>query len=218
VEYVEEISTRMLPAFRKRARYFDVWCDPIAFTPEESRQLLETAAALGYGLRLHAAQIGAGPGPDLAAEFHATSADHLEYATAGQARALAAAGTVAVLCPLANFTIPGSPRPPIEAFRAARTPMAIASDLNPGNAPSENLQLAMSLAMICWGMTAEEVLLGGTSVAARSLGLEGVAGCLRPGAFADLAVYDAEMPQEIPYYVGINRVLSTVVGGRQWSS
>jgi imidazolonepropionase len=216
--YVAEVGERMLPAFKRQAHYFDVWCDPVAFTPEESRQLFGVAQQLGYGLRMHTAQVAPGPGPDIAAEFRAASVDHLEHATAEQARKLAEAGSVAVLCPLANFTMPGSPRPPIEAFREAGTEIALASDLNPGNAPSESLALAMSLAMICWGMTIKEVLRAVTTVAARSIGLEGVAGCLRPGSFADLAIYDAELPEEIPYYVGIDRVLTTVVGGRQWSS
>jgi imidazolonepropionase len=166
-------------------------------------------------LRLHAAQLAPGDGPDIAAELHAASADHLEYATASQLRALAQAGTIAVLCPAANLTT-HAPRPPIESMRESGVRIAIASDLNPGTSNSESLPTAMSLACVAWGMTPSEVLVGATAHAAASLGLERMAGCLRVGAFADLAVVDVETPEAIPYYVGVNRVVRTVVGGVVW--
>ena len=98
----------------------------------------------------------------------------------------------------------------------AGLPMAIASDLNPGTSNSESLPLAMSLACVQWGMTPLEVLTGATRHAARSLNLDGLAGCLQPGSFADCIVLDVENPEAIPYYVGVNRVLQTVVGGAVW--
>jgi imidazolonepropionase len=101
-------------------------------------------------------------------------------------------------------------------MRQARLPMAIASDLNPGTSNSESLPHAMSLACVLWGMTPTEVLLGATVHAARSLNLEGVAGCLQVGSFADCAVLDVETPEAIPYYVGVNRVIATVAGGVVW--
>jgi len=216
-EYVRAVVEEMLPAFRGLARYCDVWCEKPAFTPGETRAILGRAKALGYRLRVHAAQLGPGEGPQIAAELGAASADHLEYSSPEQARALARAGTIAVLCPTASFTVPGSRRPPLEAFREAGVRMAVASDLNPGTANSESLTISMSLACIAWGMSPHEVLIGATMNAARSLGLEGSAGCLQMGSFADCALYDVEMPEEIPYYVGVNRVLATVAGGRVWA-
>ncbi|HVH65427.1 MAG TPA: imidazolonepropionase [Candidatus Acidoferrum sp.] len=213
--YLRTLTEEMLPAFVGRARFCDAWCDEQAFTAAETRSVLRLAQELGYQLRVHAAQLGPGEGPDIAADLQATSADHLEYATASQVEALARAGTVAVLCPSANFTTHG-PRPPIDAMREARLPMAIASDLNPGSSNSESLPHAMSLACVAWGMTPVEVLLGATVHAARSLRLEGVAGCLKVGSFADCAVLDVESPEAIPYYVGVNRVIRTVVGGAVW--
>src|SRR5205823_2666179 len=118
-----------------------------------------------------------------------------------QVKALAAAGTVAGHCPGANVPTPG-PRPPTEAMRDARLPMAIASDLNPGTSNSESLPYAMSLACVAWGISPLEALRGATLHPARSLGLEGLAGCLRPGSFADCIVLDVETPEAIPYYVG----------------
>jgi imidazolonepropionase len=213
--YVQSVIEEMLPAFRPWAAFFDAWCEAPAFTAAETRTLLSRAKALGYQLRVHAAQLAPGEGPDIAAELGASSADHLEYASAAQVMALARAGTVAVLCPAANFTTHG-PRPPIQLMRDAKLPMAIASDLNPGTSNSESLPLAMSLACVAWGMTPAEVLAGATVHAARSLRLDGLAGCLQPGSFADCAVLDVETPDAIPYYVGVNRVVTTVAGGVVW--
>jgi imidazolonepropionase len=213
--YLRSVIDEMLPAFKPWAVFCDAWCETTAFTPDETRAVLVRAKALGYELRVHAAQLAPGEGPDIAADLGARSADHLEFATPAQVRALAKAGTVAVLCPGANFTTHG-PRPPIEAMREAGVPIAIASDLNPGTSNSESLPLAMSLACVQWGMTPVEVLTGATVHAAHSLKLDGLAGCLRPGSFADCIVVDAESPEAIPYYVGVNRVMRTVVGGAIW--
>jgi imidazolonepropionase len=213
--YLRSVIDEMLPAFKPWAVFCDVWCEATAFTPAETRAVLGRAKALGYGIRVHAAQLAPGEGPDIAAELSASSADHLEFATPAQVKALAKAGTVAVLCPGANFTTHG-PRPPIEAMREAKLRIAIASDLNPGTSNSESLPLAMSLACVQWGMTPLEVLTGATVHAAYSLKLDGLAGCLRPGSFADCVVVDVESPDAIPYYVGVNRVMQTVVGGAVW--
>jgi imidazolonepropionase len=213
--YLRSVIDEMLPAFRPWAVFCDAWCEAPAFTADETRTLLSRAKALGYQIRVHAAQLAPGEGPDIAAELGARSADHLEFATPAQIKALAAAGTVAVLCPAANFTTHG-PRPPIEAMRDAKLPMAIASDLNPGTSNSESLPMSMSLACVQWGMTPIEVLAGATVHAARSLQLEGLAGCLAPGSFADCAVLDTETPEAISYYVGVNRVIKTVAGGVVW--
>src|SRR3989441_12324960 len=213
--YVRSVIDEMLPAFRPWAVFCDAWCEATAFTASEVRAVLGRAKELGYAIRVHAAQLAPGEGPDIAAELKASSADPLEFATPAQIRALAQAGTVAVLCPGANFTTHG-PRPPIEAMRQAKLPMAIASDLNPGTSNSESLPHAMSLACEQWGMTPIEGLIGATMHAARSLRLDGVAGCLRGGSFADCAILDVETPEAIPYYVGVNRVITTVAGGVVW--
>jgi imidazolonepropionase len=216
-DYIREVTERMLPAFRHLARFCDAWCDAPAFTSQETSAVLKRARSLGYEVRVHAAQLGPGDGPTIAAELGAASADHLEYVTRSQIDALAGAGTVAVLCPSANFTVPDSRRPPIEMMREAGLPMAIASDLNPGTSNSESLTFAMTLACVSWGMTPTEVLVGATRHAARSLRLER-AGALRVGGFADCAVFEMDRPEDIPYYVGVNRVAATVVRGRLWAS
>ncbi|HEY0493253.1 MAG TPA: imidazolonepropionase [Candidatus Dormibacteraeota bacterium] len=215
--YLSLLTEEMLPAFRQLARFCDAWCDEPGFTGEETREVLGKARSLGYELRVHAAQLGPGDGPLIAAELRAASADHLEYASRPQIEGLVRAGTIAVLCPAANFTVPDSVRPPIEMMREAGLPMAIASDLNPGTANSESLTFAMTLACVSWGMTPTEVLVGATRHAARSLRLE-QAGVLRVGGFADCAVLEVERPEDIPYYVGVNRVAGTVIRGRLWPS
>jgi imidazolonepropionase len=101
-------------------------------------------------------------------------------------------------------------------MRESRIPIAVASDLNPGTSNAESLPYAMGIACVAWGMTPQEVLAGATVHAARSLRLDGVAGCLRVGSFADCAVVDMEGPEAIPYHVGVNRVVRTVVGGALW--
>ncbi len=214
-EYLRLLTEEMLPRFVGRAVFCDAWCEAPAFTAAETRTILRRARALGYQLRVHAAQLAPGEGPDIAAELGAASADHLEYVTPGQLRALKASGTVAVLCPSANFTTHG-PRPPLDAMREIGVTVAIASDLNPGTSNSESLVNAMTLACVEWGMTPVEVLLGATTNAARSLRMEGVVGCLRPGSAADCVVLDVEDPEAIPYYVGVNRVLRTITGGALW--
>jgi imidazolonepropionase len=213
--YLRALVQEMLPAFADQATFCDAWCEAPAFTAAETRQVLSRARSLGYEIRIHAAQLAPGEGPDIAAELRARSADHLEFASPAQVRAMAKAGITAVLCPSANFTTRG-PRPPIDAMRDASLPMAISSDLNPGTSNSESLPHAMSLACVSWGMTPTEVLLGATVQGARSLGLEGRAGCLQPGSFADCIVVDIESPEALPYYVGVNRVLQTIVGGVVW--
>jgi imidazolonepropionase len=215
--YLRTLLEEMLPAFTGIARFCDAWCDPPAFSPDETRRVLGRAASLGYRLRLHAAQLAPGEGPQIAAELGAASADHLEYASPSQVEALAKAGTIAVLCPTASLTVRDSKRPPIEAMRQAGLPMAIASDMNPGTSNSESLTFAMTLACVAWGMTPSEALAGATRYAAQSLGLK-AAGVLRHGGYADCAVIDVDRPEDIPYYVGVNRVGATVVRGSVWAA
>jgi imidazolonepropionase len=174
------------------ARFVDAYVDRSAFSVEQARPLARRARELGLGVRLHVGQFADVGGAQLAAEVGAASADHLEQVGEEAASALAAAGVRAVLLPVASFTLAQAP-PPIDLLRRAGVVMVVASDANPGTAPTESLPLAIALAVRLYGLTLAEALLGATREAALSLGLDDV-GVLRTSARADVVVWD--LPHE----------------------
>lgn len=171
------------------ARYVDAYIDRSAFSVAQARPVLERAVAKGLGLRLHVGQFADVGGAELAAELGAASVDHLEQLSESGATALASAGIPGALLPVASFTLSQEP-PPVERMRAAGMRLLVASDANPGTAPTESLPLAMALAVRSYGLTVDEVLLGTTRHAAESLGLETTCGALATGLRADLVVWD----------------------------
>ncbi len=191
--YARKVAEESLPNLADLARFVDAYVDRSAFSVAQARPVLERAKALGLGVRIHAGQFADVGGAELAAELGAASADHLEVVGAAGIAALAKAGTRAVLLPTACFTLRQEP-PPIAALRDAGVKLVVASDANPGTAPSESLPLAMAMAVRLFGLTVAEVLLGTTREAAASLGLEGVTGMLRAGLAADLVTWD--LPHE----------------------
>jgi imidazolonepropionase len=172
--------------------WVDAYVDRSAFSVAQARPVLAAARRLGRGARLHAGQFADVGGAELAAEVGAASADHLENVSEAGAEALAAAGTRAVLLPIASFTLGQAP-PPVALLRRAGVGLVVASDANPGTAPSESLPLAMALAVRSYGLTVAEAILGATREAALSLGLADT-GVLRPEASADLVLWD--LPHE----------------------
>jgi imidazolonepropionase len=141
------------------------------------------------------------------------SCDHLEYADEADAEALARAGTVAVLLPVAFYALAERRPPPVEAFRRHGVPIAVASDCNPGSAPGASLLLAMNMARRLFGLTSEEVLLGVTRHAARALGLAGQRGSLARGCAADFAVWSIDSLDELGYWAGFNPCSMVVKDG-----
>jgi imidazolonepropionase len=215
-EYIEVICEDWLPQLREERLVdaVDVFCESIAFNLGQSRQVFEAAQALGLPVKMHAEQLSNLGGSKLAARHRALSCDHLEYATPEDAAALAAAGTVAVLLPVAFYCLAEGNKPPIEAFRAARTQMAIASDCNPGSAPGTSLLLAMSIATRLFGLTAEEALAGVTRNAARALGEQTTRGTLVAGKAADFVIWNVRSIEELSYWIGFNPRRSVVRAGR----
>jgi imidazolonepropionase len=213
-DYVDELCVRMLPSIAHEglADAVDAFCENIAFTPTETRRVFETARTLGLPVKLHADQLSDLNGAALAAEFNALSADHLEYTNEGGVRAMAAAGTVAVILPAAFYTLRETKLPPIEQFRAHGVPMAVASDLNPGTSPVLSLRHAMNLACTLFRLTPEEALRGATVNAARALGLTD-RGTLQAGQRADFVVWDIEHPAELCYWIGGSLARTVHVAG-----
>jgi len=182
----------------------DAYCEDIAFSAAQCDRLFTAARALGLPVRLHAEQLSNVGGTQVATRHGALSCDHLEYANEADAVALARAGTVAVMLPVAFYALAEKQLPPIEALRRHGVPLAVASDCNPGSAPGASLLLAMNMARRLFGLTSEEVLLGVTRHAARALGLQAVRGSLAPGRAADFAAWSIDSLDELGYWVGFN--------------
>ena len=149
----------------------DAFCERIGFSPAQTRRMFEAARALGLPVKLHADQLSDGGGAALAAEFGGLSADHIEHTDEAGVRAMAAAGTVAVLLPGAFHVLRETMLPPLDLLRAHGVPMAVATDCNPGTSPLLSLRQAMQLACTHFRLTPEEALRGATINAARALGL-----------------------------------------------
>ena len=159
-DYIRFVCEEVLPAVSERglADAVDAYCEGIAFQPDEIRTLFECATRLGMPVKLHADQLSDSGGAALAAEFNALSADHLEYTSESGVRALAEAGSVAVLLPGAFLTLRESQLPPLDSLRDHGVAMAVATDCNPGTSPLCSLRSAMSLASTLFRLTPEECL------------------------------------------------------------
>jgi len=181
-----------------------VFCEGIAFSVAQAERLFAAARSLGVPVKMHAEQLSNLGGSRLAARAGALSSDHLEYAGEAEAAALAAAGTAAVLLPVAFYCLADERKPPVAALRQAGAAMAVASDCNPGSAPGTSLLTAMSMATRLFGLTAEEALLGVTQHAARALGLGAQRGALAAGLQADFVVWNVAAVEELGYWIGFN--------------
>jgi imidazolonepropionase len=191
----------------------DAFCENIAFTLEETEAFLAAARRLGLRAHVHAGQLTDMGAAQLAARYGALSADHLEYLGEDGARALAQAGTVAVLLPGAYFTLRQTTPPPVPLLRAAGVPMAVSTDGNPGTSPGMSLLLALNMACSLFGLTPEEAVAGATRVAARALGREAEIGTLEVGKRADFALWRIERPAELCYNLGANPCAGVVYRG-----
>jgi imidazolonepropionase len=194
----------------------DAFCDTIAFDRAQTMRVFEAARRLGLPVKLHAEQLSDQGGAALAARFSALSCDHLEHAGADAVDALRAAGSVAVLLPGAFYFLRETKVPPVAALRAARVPMAIATDHNPGSSPGLSLLLMLSMACTYFRLTPEEALRGATVNGARALGLTD-RGRLAAGQRADFVVWDVDHPHELAYRFGYNPCRRVVAAGRERS-
>ncbi|MAM73865.1 imidazolonepropionase [uncultured Tistrella sp.] len=213
--YVDLVVREMIPAAAEAglADAVDAFCERIAFSTAQTRRVFDAARAAGLPVKLHAEQLSDQKGAVLAAEFGALSADHLEYLGTDGVRAMAAAGTVAVLLPGAFYMLREKQLPPILELRSAGVPIAISTDCNPGTSPVTSLLLMVNMACTLFRLTPEEALAGVTRVAARALGLED-RGTIAPGLRADLALWRIGTPAELAYMVGFNPCIQVVRDGR----
>lgn len=211
--YVSLVIERIIPRARGLVRFCDVFVEEGAFSIDEARRILQAGLAAGLRPKLHADQLSAGGGAELAAELGAASADHLEHIGPGGIAALRRAGVVAVSLPIASLYLRQPPLPARELIEAG-VPVAVATDFNPGSAPSYHLPLALTLACTLQRMTPAEALKGATIIAARAAGVEGECGSIEPGKSADFAVIDAPDVNHWMYHFRPNACVRTVVRGR----
>jgi len=211
--YIDEVCIPALEAAAQEelADAVDGFCEGIAFTPDQIARVFERATDLALPVKLHAEQLSNLGGAILAASYGALSADHLEYLDTAGVRAMADAGTVAVILPGAFYTLRESLKPPIAALRAAGVPMAIATDCNPGSSPLTSLLLTMNMACTLFRLTPEEALAGATRNAALALGLAD-RGTLTAGLRADIAIWDVAHPAELSYRIGFNPLHHRILG------
>ena len=218
-DYVKLVIEEMLPAVaqEKLALFCDAFVEASAFTHDETRAIFAAAKKLGLIPRLHADQLTPNGGAELAAEVGASSADHLEHISDAGITAMRKSGTVAVSLPLATLYLNSAPLPARKLIEAG-VPVAVATDFNPGSAPSWHLPLAMMLACNLQRMTPAEVLVGTTRMAARALRRDDL-GVLAAGKQADFAVLEADDLTQWLYHFRPNACVRTVIGGRTaWSA
>ena len=214
--YITRVCDEMLPAIARQglADAVDAFCEGIAFSPDQVRRVFEAAKAHGLPVKLHADQLSNLHGAALAAEFGALSADHLEHTDEAGVRAMATAGSVAVLLPGAYYFVRETRLPPIDLLRRHGVAMALATDCNPGTSPLTSLLLTMNMGATLFRLTVEECLAGVTREAARALGLLAETGTLEAGKACDLAIWDIERPAELVYRMGFNPLHARVWRGQ----
>jgi imidazolonepropionase len=191
-DYIELVIDEMIPlvAAERLAEWCDVFCETDVFTPDESRRILRAAKAAGMKLRIHADELGASGGAQVAADVGARSADHLLFADEAAALALAKAGVVATLLPIAAFYLKLGRFAPARLLMDNQVAVALASDVNPGGGFSPSMPFAMALACFSMGLTFEEALVAATINAAYALDRHEQVGSLEPGKQMDAVVVD----------------------------
>jgi len=205
-KYINHVCDDMLPAISNAglADAVDIFCESIGFNTKQTKQLFEKAKSLGLPVKIHAEQLSNQSGAKLAASYGALSADHLEYLDEDGIRAMAEAGTVAVLLPGAFYFLRETKVPPIELLRQYSVPIAIATDSNPGSSPCNSLLLMLNMACTQFNLTPEEALMGVTRNAAKALGLQQSHGQIKVGMQADMVQWSIDAPEDLAYHFGHN--------------
>ena len=200
-DYVELVCGEMLAACAPHVRWIDAFCERGAFDADQCRQVLEAGRAAGLGLRLHANQLGHGPGVQLAVELGCASADHCTYLSDDDVEALAGSDTVATFLPATDFST-RQPYPDARRVIDAGATVALATNCNPGSSYTTSMSFVIALAVRDLHMTAAEALRAATLGGARALRRDDV-GWLGPGSRADLVVLDAPTYTHLVYRPGV---------------
>ena len=203
-EFVRLAAESMIPAAAEQglATAVDAFCEGIGFTLDEVRTLFKAAAEHGLRVKLHAEQLSNLYGAEMAADFGALSADHLEHVDESGVEAMAEAGMVAVLLPGAFYALAETKKPPVDLLRRYAIRMAVATDCNPGTSPLLSPTLVLNMACTLFRLTPEEALAGMTINAARALALDDEIGSVATGKAADLCIWRVSRPAELCYWVG----------------
>jgi imidazolonepropionase len=200
-DYVDLVCGPMLAACAPHCRWADVFCERGAFGEDEARAVLTAAMARGLLPRIHASQLGPGPGIRLAVELGAASADHCTFLTGADVAALASSRTVATLLPGAEFST-RQPYPDARRLLDAGVTVALATDCNPGTSFTTSMPFCIALAVRDMRMTTQEAVWSATAGGARAL-RRGDIGYLAPGARADLVILDAPSHAHLAYRPGV---------------
>ncbi|MYF06413.1 MAG: imidazolonepropionase, partial [Rhodospirillaceae bacterium] len=213
--YIDLVCREMIPAVAEagEADAVDAFCESIGFTRDQTERVFRAGRDHGLPVKLHAEQLSDLGGAALVADYGGLSADHLEYVGEDGVRALAEAGTVAVLLPGAFYYLRETQVPPVDLFRAHGVGMALSTDCNPGSSPVTSLLLMLNMACTLFRLTPAEALAGVTREAARALGLQDRIGTLEPGKAADFALWDIGSPGELAYPAGFNPCRAVVKNG-----
>ncbi len=213
--YVALVIDEMLPAVARQgiARFCDAFCEPGFFSPEETRTIFTAARSHGLGLKLHADEFEDSGGAVLAAEFGATSADHLMAIGEPGIAALARSPTIPVLLPATSFFLGMSRFAPGRRLADQGLPLAIATDFNPGSSMVASMPLVVSLACLGLRLTPEEALVAATRNAAHAAGVPD-RGVLVPGARADIQIVALPAARNLAYHIGPSHVTAVIARGQ----
>ncbi len=214
--YIDYLCETCLPAVAqaKLAQCVDAFCEDIAFSPSQVKQLFTTAKSLGFSLKCHAEQLTHQGASQMSASLGALSCDHCEYLDEVDVKALASANTTAVLLPGAFYYLNETQKPPIALLQQHQVPIAIATDSNPGSSPVHSLLAVMNMACVLWQMKPWDVFVGVTHYAAKALGREDSIGQLRLGMQADFVMWDMHEVSELCYALGANPCRQIVKNGK----
>lgn len=212
--FIDMLCTEMIPYVRERnlAQFCDVFCEDSVFDTQQSRRYLKCAAEHGFGLKIHADEIEDIGGSRLAGELKAVSAEHLIATGEEGMKAMAEAGTTAMLLPATSFYL-DKPYAPAREMIKRGIPVALATDFNPGSCPSLNLQFVMNLGYLKDKMTPEEILTAVTINPACAMGMGETIGTLEAGKQADLVIWDAPDMEMLCYRFGSNPVWKVIKKG-----